>query len=66
VTIQDDGRGVSGDFTIDPVPTGALWGLATLVQRVKRIGGTLTLLSNEDGGETLRADFRLNERLHIP
>jgi len=60
VTIQDDGRGVPSDFMIGPLPTGGHWGLATLVQRVERIGGSLTLVANEDGGATLRADFRLN------
>jgi LuxR family transcriptional regulator, regulator of acetate metabolism len=59
VTIQDDGRGVPVDFSIGPLPTGGNWGLATLVQRVERVGGTLTLVSNEDGGATLRADFRI-------
>jgi signal transduction histidine kinase len=59
VTIQDDGRGVPDDIKLAPVPSGGHWGLPTLLQRVERVGGTLALVRNEDGGATLRADFRL-------
>jgi LuxR family transcriptional regulator, regulator of acetate metabolism len=57
VTIQDDGSGVPEDLKLRPIPAGGHWGLATLLQRVERVGGTLTLVANEDGGATLRADF---------
>jgi signal transduction histidine kinase len=60
VAIQDDGRGAPADLTLSPVPTdGQHWGLASLFQRVQRLGGVLTLVTNEDGGATLRADLPL-------
>ena len=66
VAIQDDGRGVPSNVKLGPLSAGAQhWGLATLLQRVERLGGALTLVTNEDGGATLRADFPLNGGISI-
>ncbi len=56
VLIQDDGRGLPEDFTVIEVPRdGSHYGLASLSQRLARVGGELQLGANEDGGMTLHA-----------
>jgi signal transduction histidine kinase len=50
VTVSDDGSGLAGD----PNRSGGL-GLAAASDRVARIGGNLTISTNEDGGVTLHA-----------
>jgi signal transduction histidine kinase len=54
VLVQDDGRGLPEDFVIGDVPRdGRHYGLASLSQRLARVGGEITLQGNEDGGMTL-------------
>lgn len=56
VIVQDDGRGIGEWFEFDAVPRhGDQWGLTSLHQRIHRLGGSLHLIGNEDGGVTLRA-----------
>jgi signal transduction histidine kinase len=50
VTVSDDGSGLAGD----PNRSGGL-GLAAAGDRVARIGGSLTISTNDDGGVTLHA-----------
>jgi signal transduction histidine kinase len=58
VVIQDDGVGLPPDFIIKSLPTGGRHlGLASLFQRTQRLGGSLKLIANEDGGVTLRANI---------
>jgi signal transduction histidine kinase len=54
VLVQDDGRGLPEDFQVTHVPRdGEHYGLASLSQRLARVGGELSLQSNADGGMTL-------------
>jgi signal transduction histidine kinase len=55
LVIQDDGRGLPADFSLQPVPgkAGGL-GLPGLRQRVEGLGGDLRVGGNEDGGLSLR------------
>jgi signal transduction histidine kinase len=58
VLIQDDGLGLPEDFMVTDVPRdGNHYGLASLSQRLSRVGGELELRSNEDGGMTLHASI---------
>ncbi|HEY2704884.1 MAG TPA: GAF domain-containing protein [Candidatus Dormibacteraeota bacterium] len=58
VLIQDDGTGLPEDFTVTDVPRdGCHYGLASLSQRLARVGGELVLGANEDGGMTLHASL---------
>jgi signal transduction histidine kinase len=58
VLIQDDGTGLPENFTVTDVPRdGSHYGLASLSQRVARVGGDLELRSNQDGGMTLHASL---------
>jgi LuxR family transcriptional regulator, regulator of acetate metabolism len=58
VLIQDDGTGLPEDFTVIDVPRdGNHYGLASLSQRLCRVGGDLELRSNQDGGMTLHASL---------
>jgi signal transduction histidine kinase len=50
VTIADDGVGLDGR----PARRDGL-GLAAMTERMARVGGTVAIESNEDGGATLRA-----------
>jgi signal transduction histidine kinase len=60
VVVQDDGIGLPVDFRLDPLPRGGRGlGLAGLLQRTQRVGGSLILMPNEDGGVTLRASVPL-------
>jgi signal transduction histidine kinase len=61
VVVQDDGRGLPVDFRVQSTPrSGRAWGLTSLQQRVEQLGGGLLLVSNEDGGATLRARIPAN------
>jgi signal transduction histidine kinase len=54
VLIQDDGRGLPEDFELSHVPRDGLhYGLASLSQRLARVGGEIVLQRNDDGGMTL-------------
>jgi signal transduction histidine kinase len=58
VLVQDDGIGLAEDYTVNDVPRdGSHYGLASLSQRLARVGGELELSRNEDGGMTLRASI---------
>jgi signal transduction histidine kinase len=58
IVIQDDGVGLQVDLAFEPVPrSGHQMGLASLLHRTQRLGGTLVALANEDGGTTLRASI---------
>jgi signal transduction histidine kinase len=58
VLVQDDGCGLPEDFTVTDVPReGRHQGLASLSQRLARVGGHVSLQSNEDGGMTLCASI---------
>jgi signal transduction histidine kinase len=58
VLIQDDGLGLPEGFTVSDVPRdGTHFGLASLSQRLARVGGDLELRRNEDGGMTLHASI---------
>ncbi len=58
VLIQDDGTGLPEDFRVTEVPRdGCHYGLASLSQRLSRVGGELELGTNEDGGMTLHASL---------
>jgi signal transduction histidine kinase len=60
IIIQDDGVGLPAEFALAPLPRGGRqWGLTSLLQRVQRLGGELAVISNEDGGVTLRANIRV-------
>jgi signal transduction histidine kinase len=54
IVVQDDGRGLPEDFEVTHVPRdGEHYGLASLSQRLARVGGDIALQRNEDGGMTL-------------
>jgi LuxR family transcriptional regulator, regulator of acetate metabolism len=54
IVVQDDGRGLPEDFEVTHVPRdGEHYGLASLSQRLARVGGEIALQRNEDGGMTL-------------
>ena len=54
ILVQDDGRGLPEDFQVTHVPRdGEHYGLASLSQRLARVGGEIALQHNEDGGMTL-------------
>ena len=58
VLVQDDGRGLPDDLVPCEMPRdGRHYGIASLRQRLARVGGELTLLGNEDGGTTLRGSI---------
>jgi signal transduction histidine kinase len=58
VLIQDDGAGLPEDYAVTEVPRdGTQYGLASLSQRLARVGGDLELGRNEDGGMTLHASL---------
>jgi signal transduction histidine kinase len=58
IVLQDDGVGLQADFVLRPLPQGGRrWGLTSLLQQVQRLGGDLAIISNEDGGVTLRASI---------
>jgi signal transduction histidine kinase len=58
VLIQDDGLGLPEGYTVNDVPhDGCHYGLASLSQRLARVGGELELSANADGGMTLRASI---------
>jgi LuxR family transcriptional regulator, regulator of acetate metabolism len=58
VIIQDDGTGLPEGFAVADVPRdGTHYGLASLTQRLARLGGELDLSRNEDGGMTLHASL---------
>jgi signal transduction histidine kinase len=62
VLIQDDGAGLPEDFAVADVPRdGSHYGLASLSQRLARVGGSLELRRNEDGGMTLHASIPTRE-----
>lgn len=50
VTVSDDGDGLADDATDRPG-----LGLAAVTDRLARVGGTVTVMPNEDGGATLQA-----------
>lgn len=50
VTVSDDGVGLGGGLP----PDGGL-GLAAVTERVARVGGTVTVSTNDDGGVTVQA-----------
>lgn len=53
--VEDDGKGLIGDFALHPVPRpGAGLGIPGLLQRVTGVGGELALGGNDDGGTSLR------------
>jgi signal transduction histidine kinase len=61
VIIQDDGVGLTPHFELRPYPAGSTgWGLVGLSQRIEGMGGRLVILTNEDGGLTLRASVPVN------
>jgi signal transduction histidine kinase len=54
IVVQDDGRGLPEDFEVVQVPRdGQHYGLASLSQRLARVGGDIVLQRNQDGGMTL-------------
>jgi signal transduction histidine kinase len=58
VLIQDDGTGLPEDFAVCDVPRdGTHFGLASLSQRLARVGGDLELRRNDDGGMTLHGSI---------
>jgi signal transduction histidine kinase len=58
VIVQDDGLGLVEGYTINDVPRdGSHYGLASLSQRLARVGGELELHGNDDGGMTLHASI---------
>jgi signal transduction histidine kinase len=58
VLVQDDGSGLPDDLVPCEMPRdGRHYGIASLRQRLARVGGELTLLCNEDGGTTLRGSI---------
>lgn len=58
LVIQDDGRGLPPDFSLEPVPRKANGiGLASLLQKVEGLGGKLSLNGNEDRGLSLRVEL---------
>jgi signal transduction histidine kinase len=62
VLVQDDGCGLPEGFTITDVPhDGRHQGLASLSQRLARVGGQVILQGNEDGGMTLCASLPTGE-----
>jgi signal transduction histidine kinase len=61
VIIQDDGVGLTSHFELRPYPAGSTgWGLVGLSQRIEGFGGRLVILTNEDGGVTLRTSVPVN------
>ena len=58
VLVQDDGCGLPEEFSVTDVPReGRHQGLASLSQRLARVGGQVILQGNEDGGMTLCASL---------
>ena len=58
VLIQDDGTGLPEGFAVTEVPRdGTHYGLASLTQRLARLGGEIELSRNEDAGMTLHASL---------
>jgi signal transduction histidine kinase len=56
--VQDDGRGLPDDLVPCDLPRdGRHYGIASLRQRLARVGGVLALVRNQDGGTTLRASI---------
>ncbi|TMD93184.1 MAG: GAF domain-containing protein [Chloroflexi bacterium] len=54
IIVQDDGRGLPEGFEVAQVPRdGEHYGLASLSQRLARVGGEIALQRNDDGGMTL-------------
>jgi signal transduction histidine kinase len=61
LTVQDDGAGVSPLVLRTLADSATHFGLRTLRQRVKGLGGTLTAQPGEDGGFVVRASVPLRE-----
>ena len=58
VLVQDDGVGLAEGYTVNDVPRdGSHYGLASLTQRLARLGGEIELSRNEDAGMTLHASL---------
>jgi signal transduction histidine kinase len=55
VTVSDDGVGLDGDHVRGDHARGDGLGLASITERVARVGGTVTIGRNDDGGVTLQA-----------
>lgn len=55
LVVEDDGKGLPVDFSLNPVPgrSGGL-GLSALLQKTAGVAGTLEIGGNDDGGTTLR------------
>ena len=55
LVVEDDGKGLPADFSLNPVPgrSGGL-GLSALWQKTAGLAGTLEIGGNDDGGTTLR------------
>lgn len=63
LAIEEDGKGLPGDFTLHPVPGRSPGlGIPGLLQRVAGVGGTLRLGPNDDGGTSLRVSLPLVEQ----
>jgi signal transduction histidine kinase len=60
LAVEDDGKGLPGDFELNPVP-GRRFGLGIpgLLQKVNGTGGVLRLATNDDGGTSLRVTIPL-------
>ncbi len=53
--VQDDGQGPPPDFQPQAVPVGGHhWGFASTLRQVEALGGTVSLMRQEDGGALLR------------
>jgi signal transduction histidine kinase len=55
VTVSDDGLGIDPAAAGPPADMTNGLGLASMTERMGRVGGTLTVERNEDGGTTVRA-----------
>ena len=62
LAVEDDGKGLPGDFELNPVPGGRFGlGIPGLLQKVNGTGGVLRLATNDDGGTSLRVTIPLVE-----
>lgn len=56
LVVQDDGRGLSPDFELPAVPSGAHhWGYTSMMRQVEQLGGHVSLEPLEEGGARFRA-----------